>query len=241
MISGIIDSNQKIVSSGLIFNVDAAQRRSYPTTGTTWTDLSGNGKDGILINGAAYDSANGGTIQLDGTNDYINISPIVNLSNVSQFTFSSFVKINSVNVKALFSYGVGSSFSNDILIFFNISPSLLFIQVNNGADGSATIPYTNLSTYANICVVYDGSLSTNADKLKLYINGSLSTLTFDSLYSVPTTTANVTSAECRIGSYVATNGFFLSGNIATASIYNRALTSTEVGQNFNAIKSRFGL
>ena len=238
---GIVDSNQKIVNNGLIMNLDAAQRRSYPTTGTTWTDISANGKDGILINGAAFDTANGGTIQLDGTNDYVNISPVVNLSNVSQFTFSSFVKINSVNVKALFSYGINGSFTNDILIFFNTAPNLLYIQVNNGADGSATIPYSNISTYANICIVYDGSLSTNADKLKLYINGSLSTLTFDALYSVPTTTANVTSAECRLGSYVATNGFFLSGNIGTASIYNRALTATEVGQNFNAIKSRFGL
>jgi hypothetical protein len=236
---GIVDSNQKIISNNLILNYDVAQRRCYPTTGTVLTDISANGKNGTLINGLAYNSGNGGTLLFDGTDDYVNISPVVDLNNLSQFTFSSFVKFGSNNGRALFSYGNTGVFTTDILIFLN--PGTLFVQVNNGTDGSATTSYTNLTTYSNICLVYDGSLSTNADKLKLYINGILSTLTFDALYTVPTTTANLTNPLCRLGSYAVTNGLFLSGNIATASIYNIALNSTQVGQNFNAIKSRFGL
>ena len=69
--NGIIDSNQKIVTSGLRLSLDAAQLRSYPTTGTTWSDLSGNGVNGTLTNGPTFNSAYGGALVPDGTNDYI--------------------------------------------------------------------------------------------------------------------------------------------------------------------------
>ena len=64
----IIDG-PRIPTSGLIFYLDAANTRSYPGSGTTWTDLSGNGNTGTLTNGPTYSSANGGQIVFDGSND----------------------------------------------------------------------------------------------------------------------------------------------------------------------------
>jgi hypothetical protein len=63
----------EIAESGLVLALDAGNLKSYPTTGTTWTDLSGNGNTGTLTNGPTYSSANGGSISFDGTNDYVTI------------------------------------------------------------------------------------------------------------------------------------------------------------------------
>jgi archaellum component FlaF (FlaF/FlaG flagellin family) len=243
MISGIIDSNQKIVTNGLILNLDAAQLRSYPTTGTTWTDLSGNGLNGTLISGATFDTANGGSIVFDGTDDFASINPAITLSNVSQFTYTSFVNFSTSvgNQGTFFSHGLNGQFTNDIMFYWEKLTNILSFQVNNGLDGSATYSYSAPSNWVNLCIVYNGSLSTNADKLKLYINGVQVTLNFNT-YNVPSTTSTIASPQIRIGQYIGfASGFYYTGKIATTNLYNRALTATEVGQNFNAIKSRFGL
>ena len=244
MINGITDSNQKIVANGLVLNLDAAQLRSYPTTGTTWTDLSGNSNNGTLTNGPTFSSTNGGNLAFNGTNRFIEISPVPSLSNVSQFSYSSFVKFDTKTTgNAFFSYGSTNVFNTDILFAWNTSPSVLFFQVNNGTDGSATYSYNTLNTWLNIGVVYNGSLSGNSNRLKAYINGSEVTLTFDVSYTVPATSASPSSPLCRLGTYASdgTNAWAINGNIATTQIYNRALTATEISQNYNALKSRFGL
>ena len=61
-----------IVTDGLIFAIDAGSERSYPGTGTTTTSLVGAAQTGTLINGVGFDSANGGTWEFDGTDDYLN-------------------------------------------------------------------------------------------------------------------------------------------------------------------------
>ena len=66
----------KIVTQGLVLALDAASNNSYPGSGTTWKDLSGNNNTGTLVNGPTFSSANGGTFILDGSNDYINAGSI---------------------------------------------------------------------------------------------------------------------------------------------------------------------
>jgi len=68
---GTFGGAQPIVTDGLVFAVDAANYESYPGSGTTWSDLSGNGNDGTLINGPTFDSENAGGLTFDMTNDYI--------------------------------------------------------------------------------------------------------------------------------------------------------------------------
>lgn len=64
----------RAVTNGLILSLDAANTRSYPGSGTVWTDLSRSGINGTLTNGPTFNTANGGNIVLDGTDDYVNCS-----------------------------------------------------------------------------------------------------------------------------------------------------------------------
>ena len=84
-----------IVKSGLVLALDAANRKSYPGSGTVWSDLSGNNITGSLVNGPTYSSANGGSIVFDGTNDYVNCGdlPIFRIS--SQITLEAFFNIST--------------------------------------------------------------------------------------------------------------------------------------------------
>ena len=76
-----------IVTNGLVLALDAANRKSYPGTGTTWTDISGNGNSGTLVNGPTYSSANGGSIVFDGTNDYVVTSTITNYKSLNMWVY----------------------------------------------------------------------------------------------------------------------------------------------------------
>ena len=68
-----LSHSPRIVTDGLVFCVDAGDKMSYPGAGTTWTDLSKNRNNGTLTNGPTFNSANGGSISLDGSNDYISV------------------------------------------------------------------------------------------------------------------------------------------------------------------------
>lgn len=63
-----------IVTDGLVLYLDAANTKSYPGSGTTWNDLSGNGNNGTLINGYIFNSIGNGNLVFDGSNDYVNIN-----------------------------------------------------------------------------------------------------------------------------------------------------------------------
>jgi formylglycine-generating enzyme required for sulfatase activity len=88
-----------IVSDGLVLWLDAGITPSYPTSGTTWTDLSGNNNNGTLVNGPTYSSTNGGSLVFDGTNDYVNISNSSSFNFGSgDFTVESWIRITSLAV-----------------------------------------------------------------------------------------------------------------------------------------------
>jgi hypothetical protein len=231
------------VVSGLVLELDAGNLKSYPGSGTTWTDLSGKGNTGTLTNGPTYSSANGGSIVFDGTNDYIDLSNrSLPLINVSQFTYSTFIKItSSATLGTLFSFGDSVNYANDVMFFYYSGNSTLNFQVNNGGDGAGYFAYS-IGSWSNISVVYDGTQSTNATRLKVYLNGIQQTLSFD--YTVPATTSSANFTGAAIGIY-STSGFtsdtIIGGNVGTASLYNRALSTAEVSQNFNALRGRFGI
>jgi hypothetical protein len=233
----------KIVTDGLVLCLDAANSKSYVSGSTAWNDLSRGGNNGTLTNGPTFSSANGGNIVFDGTNDYISIpAPTSVLSNVSQFSYSAFVNFNTKSTgNAFFSYGSSNGFTTDILFAWETASNVLFFQINNGADGAAYFTYNTLNTWINISVVYNGSLSGNDNRLKVYNNGNEVTLTFG--YTIPATTASPSSPLCRLGTYAsdATNAWALNGRISNTLLYNRALTTTEIQQNYNTQKSRFGL
>ena len=229
-----------IVKSNLVLNLDASRTSSYPRTGSAWYDISGNSNNGTLANGPSFGTASSGAINLNGTTQYISIPGLANyLNNKTKFSYETWFKANSTtSFGTLFSFGNNDNYSNDIIFF--VLNNQICVQVNNGADGGAVASFTSTG-WNNISVVYDGTKTGNANRLKLYLNGVLQTLAFGS-YNVPASTSNTSMVNAGLGAY-STGGWnnFLSGSIATSRLYTSSLTDLEVLQNFNATKSRFGL
>lgn len=231
-----------IVTTGLLMHLDAGDSFSYSGSGTTWVDLSNNLRNGTLLNGVAYSSSNLGSLIFDGVNDYITLSNIsAALTNKTSFTYDTWFKCNNTSsaaLKTLFSFGNNPNYSNDIL--FGVTNNTILLQVNNGADNGATCTFTSTG-WSNLVIIYDGTQTGNSNRLKAYINGSSTSLNFGT-YTVPSSTSSTTQSNSAIGAYsVGPFDNFFNGNIATAKIYDRAITGSEAVQNFNSLKTRYGL
>jgi hypothetical protein len=234
MINGIIHSGQEIVTDGLVLHLDAAQLRSYPTTGTTWTDLSANGNTGTLTNGPTFNSENGGSIVFDGVNDYATIPDVTNVtdfSNAQNYSIQFWVYTTSNPAEDPI-VEKWNGISGYPYVFRYFTNSTIYTGAYNGTNTNVSnLRPISLNSFNNICGVY--SWSTNL--LLLYINGVLQSSTTLNL------TGNITNNSPL---YLFTRGnssLYTSGRISMLKIYNKALTTAEVLQNYNATKSRYGL
>jgi len=219
-----------IVTDGLVFTYDAGSTRSYPGSGTTVSNII-DGLTGTLVNGVAFNSANGGYWDFDGTDDYISIanSNSPQFSANQAFTISYIVYLNRVTgtfmapvMKGSFgsSYGHLIGSSNAFLVYTDSdsSPELnISNMLNNDVDKWVSITQT-----------YDGS------RIYVYRNGVLAG------QSGTGVGFTVNTSNLYLGSNNSTN-YYLDGSMATVKMYNKALSAAEVLQNFNAQKSRFGL
>ena len=225
----------KIVTNGLKLAVDAADKNSYPGSGTSWRDLSGNGYNGTLTNGPTFSNKNGGTIVFDGTDDYVNcgnLGSFYTQGTISYWMYSTAVE----NFRNPFStnylgINVGIRFEQ----YTTVSPYGGFnVIVGNDAGTYGSYDYSptavlSANTWYNVVLVWN----TSTNKIIGYLN---STLKFDTTHTYWATTL----PSISIGSGFDAGRYF-KGNIANTLIYNKALTATEVLQNYNATKSRFGL
>ena len=223
----------QIVTSGLVLCLNAADKNSYPGSGTTWTDLSGNSNNGTLTNGPTFNTGSGGSIVFDGTNDYVLCSKQNALVNVTQFTIGAWMKRNLSNSVVII--GQIETLSNDVS-FELWSDGNAYFEVGNGTNGYGYIANTS-TNWQYLMMVFNGTGDINSDRLKAYINGTLQTLTYSG--TIPSSTGTV-NTNLNIGAYI-TNSNYSNGNISAVQIYNRALSSTEILQNYNATKTRFGL
>lgn len=235
MINGIIHSGQEIVTNGLVLHLDAAQLRSYPGSGTTWTDLSGNGNNGTLTNGPTFNSSNGGLIVFDATNDYVSTSYFGNDSNTS-YTFSVWYNpLNSVTTYPLQRGrdGMGAGWS---LLLGSDNSSGNRYRAGVVKTDSGVVSYVTRSTSTMVLNqwVYLTGVWINNNSINLYVNG-----VFNSSVSGSGTVLRTSTDGWVLGS-LGTAGYS-NIQISFAQIYNRALTSAEILQNYNATKSRFGL
>jgi len=225
-----------IVRDGLVFAVDAANPSSYPGSGTTWKDQTVNQNNGTLTNGPTFDSANGGSIVFDGANDYVDCGNINDIKNASQISISIWTYIDDISFRILLGQNLISG--TDLFQLYYWSANTLYIWIKSGNVG--TVSYVNTSSIVNInqwynfTLVFDGTL-TNNDRAKLYLNGGNDIIT--NRGTMPTTFTN-SSESFLIGRGL--NGYF-DGRMSNTQIYNRALSATEVTQNYNALKGRFGL
>ena len=219
----------QIVQDGLVLLLDAANSKSYPGSGTTWNDLSGNGNNGTLTNGPTFDSGNLGSIDFDGTNDYVNCgSPSTLDFGTNNFNLSCWVNVTSTSGADWM--GIMSRYNNGTGFWIQLDPSNRYVGF--GWDGSNYI--TSSTSAGGGQWKFISCQRTGSTSAEVYVNGSL----VASSSSLPSTTS--TGQNIDIGR-INISGRYTSGNIAQVSIYNRALTASEVLQNYNATKSRFGL
>lgn len=227
-------SANTVVSSGLQMHLDAANSSSYPGSGSTWTDLTGNGNNITLVNSPSFDSANGGSIYFAGVNQYgfANHSSTINAT-----TISISIWINSTSP----STGNGG----EVIGKHNASGSLNGWAINCDAGNLPYGYFKNATTY------YDTSTSTRrvpnnewvnivwvqvpSTYLKMYINGTL-TGTNNSIGGVTTN-----GDALRIADSNDTFWSIFIGNISHILYYNKELSQTEITQNFNAIRGRYNL
>ena len=223
----------KVVTDGLVLALDAADRNSYPGSGTTWTDLSTSSRNGTLTNGPTYSSANGGSIVFDGSNDYINFNSNPSLTN--QITVEVWVNLNSTtpngngNILGRENAGGGSY----RLLYFSTGFQWVCATVNNGWYTTGTHVSASVSATSGIYQVvgtYDGSNN------RIYVNGTLITTGSSISGNIRTDGTSYYLFRSEAG-----NVDYGKGSLYAHRFYNRALTASEVSQNFQALRSRFGI
>jgi hypothetical protein len=230
------------VTSGLVLYLDAANARSYPKSGTTWFDRSGNGNNGTLVNGVGYNGSNYGSLSFDGVNDYVstpNSASLIAVGNGS-FTLTAFIKVNSSalgkNIWRRDNYlNQGAEGRRLIALGIGANTNTPSFTVYDGSNNSA-IGSQNLADglWHHVVGVYVSSTKTQF----LYVDGVLRA---QAVYN-NTQSFNTDRQPWNMGTE--NNLSFTepyNGNISQASIYNRALSAAEIKQNYDAFKGRYGL
>lgn len=217
---------QGIVTDGLKLWLDASNPLSYPGTGTLWSDLSGNGNNGTMINGVAYSTANGGVMSFDGVNDTVNFPNSLIVSNLTGHTISLWIKRdNKTGYQGIMTVKNGFGVNCNILMLSGTSNNYPF------AYGGTNMPTKSSTTPLTVGLWYNCTFVAYNYSLTLYINGEIITDTYSPPYGG-------FGDDNNIGKYA---GNYLSAQLNEPLIYNRALTASEVLQNYNATKSKYGL
>ena len=212
----------EVVEDGLVLCLDAGNPKSYPGSGTTWTDLSGNGNNGTLVNSPTYSSANRGVIVLDGSNQYIDV-PSPNLSTQNHTIMGA--------ARYVTTYGrtFAGKNNNWLMGHWNNTTRNYYAQnwvssANNGESDTNWRIYAATGNYSE-------------DSWALYVNGQLNVGPNSNGLNGPN--------GFNIGRYAlgnSGNGSEYSNSLISFLIcYNRVLTPQEIQQNFNSIRGRFGI
>lgn len=237
-----IFSGPEIPNNGLVLHLDAANSRSYPGSGTTWTDLSGSGNNGTLTNGPTYNSARGGSIIFDGVNDNTNFGNVYNLG-TNNLTVNIWFKQSATNTLGVL---LSKAFYGPQSYRYNVNITdgkfTAFFQGNGGGD---VAPSGN--TLLNVDAWYMGTAVFNrSSNISLFINGVPETISSGSTAISQWNNLNFQSTNpFRVGSYtysdnIAPNLVF-NGSISNVQMYFRTLSAAEIQQNFEATRGRYGI
>jgi hypothetical protein len=222
-----LSGGPNIVTNGLVLSLDAANPKSYVSGSTTWNDISRGGNNGTLINGVSYNGLNGGSLVFDGVNDYV------------QSTFSNFNTTNG-SIECIIYPETGGGSDQMVL---NVGGTTTFgasriLRILNGYWSFATYGSTNqdwnnitqvsYNTWNHVIMNWEGTT------LSIYIN----TIPYSTIKTGVTTPIGTL---LRVGSAVWSLERYYKGKIPLVKVYNRALTPSEVLQNYNATKTRFGI
>ena len=228
-----------IVTNGLVLDLDAAKVASYPGTGTSWNDISGNNNNGTLTNGPTFSGiGKQASIVFDGVDDYVNdvgnVSAFSFIQNTGIFTIGMWIKPAVLNKTHYFLGNTPTSVEKGFYYGFNSSNGLRFdiMRGNNSAVLIFTAAsFISTTDWVNITAVGNGSTVT------LYKNGS-SFQTSTGMSNFPTGDSTRVLNVGRITSYSSET---FQGSISVSQIYSRTLSAAEVSQNFNALRGRYGI
>jgi len=225
----------KIVTNGLVLCLDAANAKSYPGSGTVWSDLSGQGNNGTLTNGPTFTAGTRATLNFDGSNDWFSTTLSIGDASTS-FSWGGFFKVNAITTSNFFLIGnyTENGTTPFFAIAFNFSGDSTFIYIRD-ATGGTLISSGNTNLDLNTWYYLVGVRDASANQIRLYVNGELrDTQTFSGSLSVKSSTNNFGGVR-HLSNY-------LNCSIGLVHVYNnKALTQEEIRQNFNATRYRFGI
>ena len=229
----------RIVTDGLVLHLDAGNRKSYPLSGSTIYDLSGNGNDGAFGGSTAaptFNGDNGGCISFDGSNDLITISNSSSLKPVSAMTIESFCYIqnNSTTWASLIQYPyLSTSHSSPYFewgIYLNMTSRSFHSRIDGVTAVNSNNSAWNFNEWSHIVLTYSSSV------VRFYTNGVYvggggvaSSMSYNNPNNNILVGRNASAGEP------------FEGRIGSLKIYSKALSSGEITQNYNALKGRFGL
>lgn len=214
-----------IVQNGLVLNLDAGVNASYPGSGTTWTDLSGSSNHATLFGGAGYSTSNGGILTFDGTDDGASAPDSASLNFTTGLTLSSWFKFNALPTAEIGLFRKQVQWQLGLTNATTIR-CLVYTNGTSGWTVANDVAYSfTLGAWYNMIMTYDGS------GMLIYVNNQVVKV------GVATGTIVATANALQIGYHFS----YLNGAMGNCQIYNRALSAAEIQQNFNALRSRFGV
>jgi hypothetical protein len=217
----------KIVTSGLTLAFDAGNLVSYGGVGTTWYDMTSNGNNGTLTNGATYSGGTVPSIVLDGVDDYVVKSNVTGLPNLeSNFAIEAFIRPTSAtygNIAVL----ANSSYNLECQLLYSVDKVLV---TKFGGDILVTATNNSVPMYNWSHIVYRQENNNGS----IYINGQLNV----SSSIIPQT---ATTTNFLLGVYNTSAPQPFGGNYGMVRVYNRALSASEISQNFNTYRRRYGI
>jgi hypothetical protein len=225
----------KLVTDGLIFSMDAANKLSYPGSGTSWYDMINNNV-GTLTNGPTFSNLNNGCLLFDGVDDYVTV-PYSSTWSVTQSTYEIWIKKASAGVSGEFlSRGISDG-SDQPRFYIYANNDVYFDWSNNGTDIYVQGPAPTFNSTGWNQIV---GVAVPGVQLKVYINATLMTVTASGAGGITPNPLYITSQPMIIGGVSWIPRYF-NGYIAIVRSYGIALSATQVLQNFNANRTRFGL
>ena len=236
----------KIVTDGLLLCLDAANTKSYIGSGTTWTDISRSGYSGTLVNGPTFSSANNGYIRCDGFDDYISIpnTPLLKFGSSNFSVEYWFRKLNTTtgydDIWGPNAWNTGASpGTNEWTLGIGNGNTGEGNNISFGVEVGTTVYGTgdsttqlSLNTWYHLVGVREGG------NLKVYLNSVLNMNVSPVGFTSSSVINNVPGREIRLGNS-GWNRLYTKADNSQLRIYNKALSATEVLQNYNATKTRF--
>jgi len=222
--------NTSIVRDGLVLNLDAANIKSYPGSGSTWYDISGNGNNGSLANYPTYGT---NALTFNGSNSNAIVANSASLKN-NTITIDCWLKNNGTISGDIIQFGVGSgSYAQYYLRSYGGNTYWDWFPTNSAAYGEAALANSNFTVGEWKNLVLTGSYNS---VVQMFLN----TVSVGGPVTTSTTALSTwTPADLTIGGF-AWDGF-TTLSIGSVKIYNRVLSTTEIAQNFEASRGRFGI